>query len=159
MWLGYLKVGRLEIANSPRVYAYAKANGVSWLQDTSSCEALEEYLPRLPESYSYNQSYKSVVSDPAPWYNPDNPDTAGFYGCVMLSADGLYGSTARTSLNVSLSGGRSVGRTYYDKREVVVRALLVAADECGLSAGLAWLGSSELGLAVAPGPLPEDGDP
>lgn len=141
MWLGYYKLGNLELGNSLRASAYARNSGLTWVKDPEDCDTLEHVLPRLQESRSRNKKYTSVVTDPAPWYDPTNPDTEGFFGCMVLSVEGLYGSTRTVRMSSSVSGGAASGQTYFTMREMVMRVLLLAEDQCSLEAGTAWLGS------------------
>lgn len=141
MWLGYYKLGNLELGNSLRATAYARTSGLSWVKDPDDCDTLEHVLPRLQESRSRNKSYESVVTDPAPWYDPTDPDTEGFLGCMVLSVDGLYGSTRTVRMSSSVTGGAASGQTYFTMREMVMRVLLLAEDQCSLEAGTRWLGA------------------
>lgn len=140
MWLGYFKLGNLEIGNSSRVTAYARRNGLSWVKDPGNCDTLDALMPRLPESRALSRRYTSVDADPAPWYDPSNPDTEGFYGGMVISIEGLYGSTRTVRMSSSVSGGAVSGQTYHRMREMVARVILVAKDQCALEAGTAWLG-------------------
>lgn len=139
MYAGWLLLGagpnetgtNYEIVNNARASAYAVQAGICWLHDCLDCESAAKVIPGGP-------NYISPKDDPAPWYDADNPDTAGFLGLIGLEVNGAEGSTRKTPVTTALTGGGVVGRSYFEPRTIVVRALAIAADECSLQAGLEW---------------------
>lgn len=124
---------RFEIINTQRAYHYAKTLGnISWLQDCGVCPAID--------SVSEGAPWSNPASDGAPWYDPNNPDTDNFYGVVGIDVIGAESSTRSANVTQAISGGGVVGPNYFGPRTLVVRGLAIAADECGLAAGLDWLG-------------------
>lgn len=142
--LQYFRLGNLELANSSRALAYTKQGGLPWLLDCSHCSTISEILPRLPlPALSSGGTYVNPAVDPAPWYDPDIPETEGFFGVVALDVTGLYDSTRVVRVTASTDGGSALGATYFQPREIVARLLLVGEDECSVNAGLAWLSAGE----------------
>jgi hypothetical protein len=120
-----------EIVNNQRVLTYAANAGITWLQDCNDCDPASTVLPGYP--------YVDVVSDPAPWYDPNDPDSTGFLGVMGLDVTGEENSTRQASVTMGLSGVGVIGPTYMGPRTMVVRALLVAEDDCSLQYGMTWL--------------------
>lgn len=119
-----------ELVNNRRTLIYAEAAGVGFLLDCDPCDAELELT---------NPLYVDPVSDPAPWYDPARPDTAGFLGVFGLDLTGTENSTRTAKVNQSLGSRAGIGTAYHGSREMVLRALAVATDDCALTAGLRWL--------------------
>lgn len=141
---GYLAIGledaelgthAVEIVNTNRALAYAREVGpLPWLGECDECDDIDAVIP--------DGTYGAPWSDPAPWFTPKIPDSAGFCGVIGLSVDGIEDSTryARvTKTIVPSTFGGSIGATYEGPRVITVRALAVADAECSLSYGLRWL--------------------
>jgi hypothetical protein len=120
-----------EIVNNTRAYAYADWAGICWLQDCNDCDVASIVTPGYP--------YTSPISDPAPWYDANNPDSWGFLGVVGLDVQGADSSTRQADVKMSLSGVGIIGPTYLGPRTLVVRAIALATDDCALQYGLTWL--------------------
>jgi hypothetical protein len=121
----------VEIVNNQRVLTYAYNAGINWLQDCNDCDPASTVLPGYP--------YVSVAADPAPWYDPNDPDSEGFLGVMGIDVTGEENSTRQASVAMSISGAGIIGPTYLGPRTMVVRALVVAEDNCSLQYGLTWL--------------------
>lgn len=139
MYPGWLILGQeelsgsyFEIINNERAYAYAESGGICWLEDRVRCETSAQVLPDGP-------TYTTPVNDNAPWYDPDDPDTAGFYGVVGIDIVGGDNSTRSAEVTPTLGGGGIIGPLYFGPRTLVVRALAIAESACALQAGLNWL--------------------
>lgn len=124
----------VELINSRRAAAYARYGGIPWLEDCASCASSDPVVPGAPPD-----GYVSPAADPAPWYDPDNPDSWGFYGVVGVEVSGDEDSTRTVQVTKPVLGGAVMGAINYGPRTLVFRALLVAADDCSLSFGLNWL--------------------
>ena len=141
MYPGFITIGHLdpignpglvtEVINNARAHIYAANAGITWLHDCNNCDPATVVLPGWP--------YTSPKADPAPWYDPNNPDSEGFYGVVGLDVTGEEDSTRQAAVTMSLTGKGVIGRTYMGARTMVVRALAVAEDECSLQYGMTWL--------------------
>ena len=121
----------LEVINNPRAFAYAANACIRWLHDCNNCDNVVKTLPGSP--------YVSPKFDPAPWYDPDDPDSEGFLGLIGLDVEGEESSTRQTSVKMGLNGIGIIGPSYMAPRTLVVRALAIATDECSLQYGLTWL--------------------
>lgn len=143
MYVGYISIGAddpfaqppqesVEVVNNPRAYAYASWAGLSWLNPCDECVGVADVVPGGP-------NFTNPIDDPAPWYDPANPDTAGFLGVVGMEVSGASDSTRQANVSMSLTGVGVIGPTYMAPREMVVRALAIAQDDCSLEAGLVWL--------------------
>lgn len=120
-----------EIVNNPRAFAYAMRSGICWLQDCNECDPAALVIPGWP--------FVGVKEDPAPWYDPDNPDSWGFLGVVGLDVTGEDSSTRLASVTMGLNNIGTIGPTYMAPRTMVVRALAIATDDCSLKFGMTWL--------------------
>lgn len=121
-----------EVVNNPRAYAYARKHQLTWLIPCDECDGVETIT-------SKGASFVDVVTDPAPWYDPANPDSNGFYGVLGLEVTGASDSTRQANVSMSITGVGLIGRTYMGPRTMVVRAIAIAEDDCSLEYGLAWL--------------------
>lgn len=143
-YTGYLSVGledpetgsrTLEIVNTNRALAYANAIGnLGWLLECDLCPDIDAVIPD-------GGSYLAPWSDPAPWFTPRRPDSAGFCGVIGLEFDGIDDSTryANVQRTINLDIGGTIGVTYEGPRTITVRALAVADSEAALSYGLRWM--------------------
>jgi hypothetical protein len=120
-----------EVVNNARAHTYAAEAGLSWLHECEECDSASSVTPGAP--------FTSVVADPAPWYDPLNPDSEDFLGVVGIQVDGADSSTRQVNVTMSITGAGMMGRTYMAPRTLVVRALAIAKNECGLQYGLTWL--------------------
>lgn len=141
MYPGWLSTGQgnpyeggtwVELINNNRAYAYAAASGLCWLEECSTCPETETVTPG-------GQDFVSPVIDPAPWYDENDPDSWGFLGVVGVDISGSENSTRQATVMNSITGGGVIGPAYYGPRTLVVRALVIAEDECSLQFGLNYL--------------------
>lgn len=151
MYQGYLTLGgetiadqRFELVNNERVQAYVNTwnqrvqqgaeNGecIDWLQACDDCEPATLV-------FTNGDGYTWPSLDPAPWYDPAFPDTRRFFGVMGLDVSGVEDSTRSATVERSVAGGGQVSALRFGPREMVVRAVAVAADECALQAGLNWV--------------------
>lgn len=132
---GWLSVAGTEVINNDRVRAYAKeltpSLTVSLGRDDEADEALRKILADKP--------YSTPLFDEAPWYDPDDPDTADFCGVLGLGVTGLSDSTrTATTVEHNQSGGGFTG-VRKAVRNVRYSALLVGASMAAVEAGHNWL--------------------
>lgn len=135
---GYLILGdpfpdgpHFEIVNSQRAWHYATEAGITWLKDCSVCPAIDSVVEGTP--------YTTPAGDHAPWYDPNNPDTEGFFGVIGIDIIGAESSTRSATVVSATTGGGVIGPSYFGPRTMVVRGLAVAEDACSLAAGIDWL--------------------
>lgn len=136
-WDGYLEMGGDEILNSARVYGYASTSacGISWLK-CRPCDGLAEAVGDSPEAYTYAQIAE------APWYDPGDESSGGFFGAYPISFQGLNDSPREAPVVQKLGDGGVIGEVRRAARVIIVRALLLADDWDSLEYGLAWLSAA-----------------
>lgn len=122
-----------EIASRTRVQAYAAGRGA--LVFTPGCVCI------APGAIA-DDPYVSPAADPAPWYDPDEPESARFGGVWVESVEGL--SDASTSRNVTqrIGAGSVVSQGRYGSKTLTFTAWLFAADCCAADYGLRWLNAA-----------------
>lgn len=128
----YLDLACGEIVNSARASAYAQA--ACLLDGCEPCPGLAAAVRDDP--------YVGPVQDPAPWFDPSLPESAGFLGVMGLSVAG-FSASPRARTPVQLVGdGAALGVARRTHREITYTVLLLALDECALSYGLEWLSAA-----------------
>jgi hypothetical protein len=126
-WNGYFAFGGSEIINTQRTETYLADASQSWWTPVYNSTSVSEIE---------DEEYLSAWLDPAPWGDPDNPDTYRFYGAYPLNInDGGWISAVRKAT-----------------RNVVFELLLTGEDECAVEAGFRWLKS-----ALSPAPCNDFG--
>lgn len=129
---GQLNGQNFEIINNARAFAYACNAGMTWLNDCNICESAATVLTTGPD-------YVNPAEDLAPWYDPDDPDSPDFFGVMGMAITGAEDSTRTATVTAAATGGGVISALNYAPRTMVVRALAMAASECGLEYGLNWL--------------------
>jgi hypothetical protein len=132
-WLTYAGT---ELINSPRTRTYVREmlptlNMPMWCEE----EHIEEHLPVLLD----DDPYSNPRVDEAPWYDPDDPDSANFCGLLPISISGLEDSTRTGNVVESTTHGGTVTGQRFATKEVRVTALLIGIDRAAVEAGRAWL--------------------
>lgn len=124
----------IELVNAARVKAYTDNLAPTLgLRGCNDCEGLPAAL---------GEEYTSPAEDNAPWYDPTDPATAGFYGVYPLGFAGIDDST-RSIESAELSGdGSVVVGSRFTGQDIRVNGVAFAEDEAALSAGLSWLNSA-----------------
>ena len=139
-WDGYFTYAGQEFINVSRTEQYAKHAGAYWFK---GCSGNTDLGPMLGENY------RSALQDPAPWTDPDAPESYGFYGVYPLEVTGLEDSTRAGTVVESISDGGTVGRIRHATRTVVFNVLLAANSDCAADYGLRWLRRLLLGAACS----------
>jgi hypothetical protein len=126
----------IELINAARVKAYtdnlAPTMGLRGCED---CDGLEA-AAGAPDGYT------TPEGDNAPWYDPTDPATSGFYGIYPLGFAGIDDST-RTIETAELSGdGSVVVGSRFTGKDIRVNGVAFAENEASLYAGLSWLDSA-----------------
>jgi hypothetical protein len=143
-WNGWMQFGGTEVINVSRTETYCLNDGVSWFSPVYRANDLAAVLGDKP--------YRSPLQDDAPWNDPDDPDTYGFYGVYPLDVTGLDDSTRSSTIVESVLDGGSPGRIRHTTRQVVFSALLLGDSDASVDAGLRWLRNVLLGA-----PCTQDG--
>lgn len=135
MFEGYYQLGGKELINVARTEAYVKAMAPNLpLKPCMDCGDLREAVGDSP--------YESPLVDDAPWYDPNQPETNGFFGFYPLEINGLYDSSRAASIIESNQDGGTIGQARFGTKSIRFRGVLAAADELALEAGMAWLRSA-----------------
>lgn len=142
-WEGWMSFNGSEIINNRRASVYAGNGGIA-MRCTGGCDlniALDD------PAYTYPAD---VPPAGAEWYDPAVPESARFYGVAGLEVTGLgKGPGFREPVGL-VRDGAAIGPLIMPQREVMWRVLLLGADDCALSYGLAWLTAALKGSACLP---------
>lgn len=149
---GWFSFGEVEIVNSERTVAYAKALVPQLgIRNCASCKGLRyvvnrpEYTgtgTRYGEDIEEQTQYRTPFLDHPDWFDPDNPDTWDFAGFYPLSVEGIDDSTRQASVVESSVNGGVVLRPRLGTQEMRFTGLLIARTEAGLESGRVWLSRS-----------------
>src|SRR5262245_40253492 len=120
-WDGFFSYAGQEVINASRTEAYTRNAGVGWLQ---GCSGTTDLGPMLGEQYT------SPMIDPAPWADPDAPESYDFYGVYPLGVTGLEDSTRQAVVTESIGDGGVAGRIRHATRTVVFSVALVGGSDC-----------------------------
>jgi len=129
-WNGYWTIGGEEFINGPRTEAYAANAGALWLRPQFNNDALGPML---------DQTYTDPATDLAPWYDPNVPESADFFGYYPLDVSGIEDSTRTSVITESTSDGGSVGRLRHGTKTVVYNGVLVGLTDKAVEYGQRWL--------------------
>ena len=138
-WDGYFVYAGQELINAPRTAAYATNAGVSWFR---GCYGGDDLAVMLGD-----REYRSPLLDSAPWVDPDNPASWGFYGVYPLGVTGIEDSTRVGTVVESILDGGTVGRIRQGTRSVVFNVALVGDSDCACEYGARWLRRLLMGAA------------
>ncbi|QSM01232.1 minor tail protein [Microbacterium phage NoodlelyBoi] len=144
---GYLSFGGNEIVNNARTYGIshsARPCPMHWLKgDVCGTQnaALFESAP-----YTYD------AIETAPWYDPDMPQSADFYGFFAYSITEAMDSTRIVSRTERVGNGTVNGRTRKSGKTMRVKGLLMGRGRLAIEYGQAWLSA-----AVDPGACGQHG--
>lgn len=135
-YIGYLQLGGNEIVNSARVTTYAQGLGITAIS-CAQCDTLPRALGDDP--------YISPDTDDAPWFDPTVVASKEFAGVLGLEITGLdQPFNVREPIPLAADGA-ALSPVRRRQREILVRALLFAGSECGLSYGRTWMAAAVRG--------------
>lgn len=142
----YLSVGGVEIINTARLRAYLETVGSPFTSgaDICVCDTLTE-AQLDPDALPYTTP--DDPANPAPWYDEDVPESAGFLGFLPLSVDGIEDHPVRRSVTNAVTGGGALGPARVRPRTITFTGLLVGASCCSTEYGLHWLAEALQGCA------------
>lgn len=140
---GYLVFGGTEIANTARTAAYMHGTGSDTLIGPGAC-----HCATIPQAVD-DPDYIAPDVDPAPWYDPSDPRSAGFGGLWVEKIDGLTDSTMEREVSQRIGDGAVVSCPRYGSRTLTVTGWLFAQDECSAEYGRAWLNAALRGAACS----------
>lgn len=132
MIFDYADLGCAEIVNSVRAAAYA------W----KYCLPIEcDACPDLPDALGH-EPYTDPVTDDAPWYDPNVPESADVLGVMGLNVVGFRSSTIGRNPVQRVGDGAALGVARRAHRQIAYTVLLIVRDECALAYGLEWLAAA-----------------
>lgn len=140
-WSGYLTVDGVEVINVARTEGYANLDRAPWFVPTYKNQALGMLLGQ--------PIYQAPDVDDAPWYDPDRPESAGFWGVYPLDVQGLDNSSRSSTVVEFTTDGGSPGRLRHSTKTFVYNTVLVGASEQAVKYGMDWLRRATLGAACS----------
>lgn len=163
--LGYLALGDVEIANVQRTLTYLRRGLAGPTVEGWTAAVLTPEGPGYEDVYSdiYTPDlywpgnlacycallgdgpFVSPAEDPAPWYDPDRPESADFLGLVV---DISMPTPLRRTSRGRAGGGAVLGTQGIGGRLLQVDGIMYAASLPGMHYGERWLSqvlSTELG--------------
>lgn len=133
-----------EIINNRRAAVYAGSGGIS-MRCSGSCDV---NLALDDPAYTFAADTPPAGAE---WYDPAVPESTRFWGVAGLNVIGLSKAPGKRVPTALVRDGSAIGPYVVDDREVTFRVLLLGADDCAVSYGLAWLTSALKGSPCAPG--------
>jgi hypothetical protein len=138
----FLEIDGLEISNGARTIQYLR-NGLGsdrWqVGEGCACNVLWEEI--CPSVAGPEQCFISPEADPAPWWDPDTPESADFLGVLIKDVRPWFDGQAARSITPRISGlgGASIGPTHLTPRALTTPATLIASSCGGIEYGRRWL--------------------
>lgn len=133
----FLSVGGIEVISTARLRAYLAAVGsplTSSAEDVCGCDTITN------ETFDHPPYTTPDDPDsPAPWYDPDVPESAQFVGFLPLAFDGIDDYPVRRSVTNAVIGGGALGPARVVPRTITVTGILLGATCCAVEYGLHWL--------------------
>lgn len=149
MYPGYLLMGSLagpslEVINTHRAVEYAQTAGLNWVKGCNECEAAGRVT--APAAGFQSPHLDNKTGDAPPWWDGNNVrDSQRFLGLMGVSIEGMDDSTRTLQVTQSTFDGGYLGSMRFKSREVVVRAVAIATDDCALGFGINWLRNMDTG--------------
>lgn len=128
-WIGYHTLDGAEFINTARFEAYAAA--APWFHPAST--------RRADLAWVLGETYTDPATDLAPWYDPDVPASADFWGFYPISVDGLENSTRSSDPTESTRDGGVPGRLRHALKPVVYAGFIAGSSEEAVEYGMGWL--------------------
>jgi hypothetical protein len=128
---GWFRFGETEIINVARLREYATNLNLHWFDPQFEDS---EFMAAM-----LGETYRTPVLDPAPWTDPDNPDSVDFYGVYPLKITGLEDSTRDAQVQESILDGGVVQRIRHSTKTMVFEVAVLAGSEGAAAYGFQWL--------------------
>ena len=139
-YLGYLRLGDVELANNARAAAYMSGGFAPYTMEMmDGGEWHETHL------WAGDAPYRTPAEDRAPWFDAGVPASADFGGVMVTRLEGLDTTALEQPVTQSSGDGGSAGARRLPTREIRVEALLAARSSAGLAFGLRWLTRALMG--------------
>lgn len=137
VWPAWMRFAGIEIANAARTIRYLERGlgGTTW----KVSEPTATVMPLLYRLAGLSD-FVSPALDPAPWYDPDHPESAEFLG-IVLQRPLSFDSTASREWDQVGSGvgGAAFGREVVGPRPFPFQGTLIASSAAGREWGRRWL--------------------
>lgn len=140
-YTGWFRFGDTEIINVARLREYATNLNLHWFDPAYEDS---EFMAAM-----LGETYRTPLLDPAPWADPDNPDSFDFYGVYPLSITGLEDSTRDAQVQESILDGGVVQRIRHATKTMVFEVALLAGSEGAAAYGFNWLKKALNGFGCA----------
>jgi hypothetical protein len=138
---GWFRIGGTEIINVARLRAYKESLNLHFFDPKyEDSEFMADML---------GETYRTPVLDPAPWADPDNPDSTDFYGVYPLKITGIEDSTRDAQVSESILDGGVVQRIRHSTKTMVFEVALLAGSEGAAAYGFTWLKKALNGFGCA----------
>lgn len=137
MYRGYIRLGSVEIVNTTRAVAYLHGARCSNTLTVVNDDSWKDFY-----LLAQQEPYTSPVSDPAPWFDDQIPESSDFLGVWGLNVTGLDSAPLNRKTIDGASEGGAFGAVAYTTRAITVEALLFGATPRGLSWGIEWLNAA-----------------
>ena len=135
MLTDYMAIGSSEAWNHARLAAYLQNTGASPF--TSGAEIC--HCETLTAESLGDEPYTTPVTDPAPWYDVDTPESGEFFGLMVLTVSGLEDNPRARNVTNAVGGGGVFGPVRALPRTITVTGLLIGSSCCGVDFGMNWL--------------------
>lgn len=132
----YMSLCGNEITNSERLKRYVD-HGIAparFQVKCAGCEGLQDIIPGLEIVIG---DYQLPELDPAPWYDPLEPESANFAGLYVT--DVTVSAPYSRTVTPNIGPGQTLGRLKKDGRTIVVTGWLIGKSCCAVQYGLDWL--------------------
>lgn len=138
MLTDFLQVGGIEVINTARLRAYLGTVGspLDSGPDICGCDTL---TPDVLDPDGRPYTTPDDPDNPAPWYDPDVPESASFAGFLPLSFDGIDDYPVKRAVTNAVIGGGALGPARVQPRTITVTGLLLGATCCAVEYGLHFL--------------------
>lgn len=142
MLTDYLAIGSQEVWSTPRLRAYLASVGSPFTSGTDICgcdtltaDALGDEPYTTPDD----------TTSPAPWWDPDIPESAEFLGFLPLTITGLEDNPRARNVTNAVGGGGVFGPVRALPRTITVTGLLIGTSCCAAEFGVHWLAEALAG--------------
>lgn len=138
----FLELDGIEISNGARTIQYLRNGlGSAHWQVGEGCACHSLITDVCPSATTAEQCFVSPEADPAPWFDPDVPESADFLGVLIKDVRPWFDGQAARNVTARISGlgGASVGPLHPTPRTLQTPATLIASSCGGIEYGRRWL--------------------
>lgn len=138
----FLELDGVEISNGARTIQYLRNGlGSDHFQVGDGCFCHSLVTDVCPSATSAEECFVSPSADPAPWWDPDVPESADFLGCLIKDVRPWFDGQADRNVTSRISGlgGASIGPLHQTPRTLQTPATLIASSCAGIEYGRRWM--------------------